>query len=74
MVNPENPIIYNLLPFRPSADKVILSMMKGYSFLDFSIYDYGIMVGNSILYFTIGILVFNKCVNLAKKQGLLGQY
>ncbi len=74
MVSPENSIIYNLIPFRPAADKVMLSMMKGYSFIDFSIYDYGIMIGNSILYFTIGLLVFNKCVNLSKRQGLLGQY
>jgi len=74
MVSPENSIIYNLIPFRPAADKVMLSMMEGYSFIDFSIYDYGIMVGNSILYFTIGLLVFNKCVNLAKRKGLLGQY
>ncbi|MCQ4922695.1 ABC transporter permease [Tissierella carlieri] len=74
MVSPENKIIYNLLPFRPAADKVMLSMRKGYSLVDFSIYDYGIMVGNSILYFSIGLLVFNKCVKLAKRKGLLGQY
>ena len=28
MVSPENKIIYNLLPFRPAADKVMLSMRK----------------------------------------------
>ena len=74
MVNPENPIIYYLLPFRPAADKVFLSMMKGYTLTDFGLYDYGIMIGNSILYFAIGLLVFNKCVEIAKKKGLLGQY
>lgn len=74
MVSPENKIIYNLLPFRPAADMVMLSMRKGFSIIDFSIYDYGIMIGNSVLYFSIGLLIFNKCVKLAKKKGLLGQY
>jgi len=74
MINPENKIIYNLLPFRPAADNVMISMIGGLSFIDFSIYDYGIMIGNSFLYFSIGLFVFNKCVKLAKKKGLLGQY
>lgn len=74
IVSPKNKIIYNLLPFRPAADKVFLTMREGYSFLDFSIYDYGIMIGNSLLYFIIGLVVFNKCVKFAKKKGLLGQY
>ena len=74
MVSPESEIIYNLLPFRPAADKVMLSMREGFSFIDFSIVDYGIMIGSSILYFSIGLFVFNKCVKLAKMRGLLGQY
>lgn len=74
MVSPENKIIYNLLPFRPAADIVMLSMRRGFSFIDFSIYDYGIMIGNSVLYFSIGLLAFNRCIKLAKKKGLLGQY
>lgn len=74
MVNPENKIIYNLLPFRPAADMVILSMREGYSFINVSIYDYGIMIVNSILYFSIGLFVFDKCVKAAKRKGLLGQY
>lgn len=74
MVNPGNKILYNLLPFRPSSDMVILSMRAGYSLVDFSIYDYVIMAGNSVLYFSIGLLVFNKCVKIAKSKGLLGQY
>ena len=74
MVSPENEIIYNLLPFRPAADNVMISMRRGLSFIDFSIYNYGIMIGNSILYFSIGLFVFNKCVKFAKMKGLLGQY
>jgi ABC-2 type transport system permease protein len=74
IIGPENEIIYNLLPFRPAADMVFFSMRRGYSLIDFPIYYYGIMIGNSILYFSIGLLIFNKCVNLAKKKGLLGQY
>ncbi len=74
MFSPKNEFIYNLLPFRPSADNVMLIIMKGYSFNDFTIHDYGIMAGNSLLYFIIGIIIFNKSVIYAKKKGLLGQY
>ncbi len=74
IISPENEIIYNLLPFRPAADMVFASMIGGYSLIDFSIHDYGIMICNSILYFSIGLVIFNKCVKLAKKKGLLGQY
>lgn len=63
-----------ILLFRPAADKVFLSMMGGYSLIDFRLYDYGIMIGNSILYFGIGLLVFNTCVKIAKRKALLGQY
>lgn len=73
-INPKSEIISNIIPFRPAANKVFLTMMGGYSFKDFSIYDYGIMIGNSIIYFTIGLVVFNKCVKVAKSKGLLGQY
>ncbi len=74
VVNPESEIIHKLIPFRPAADKVFLSMMGGYSLIDFELYDYMIMIGNSILYFGIGLLVFNRCVKIAKRKGLLGQY
>ncbi len=63
-----------LIPFRPAADMVMVSMRRGLSFMDFSIYDYGLVIANSLIYFSIGLLVFNKCVNLAKRKGLLGQY
>lgn len=74
MVSPENKTIYNLIPFRPAADIVMVSMRRGLTFIDFSVYDYVIVLVNSVLYFGIGLLVFNKCVKLAKRKGLLGQY
>lgn len=74
MVSPKNEIIYNLLPFRPAADMVMATMRKGLSLIDFSIFDYIFMIGNSVLYFSIGLLVFNRCIKLAKNKGLLGQY
>lgn len=74
MVSPQNKILYYLLPFRPAADIVMMSMIKGLSIFDLSIFYYGILIGNSVLYFITGLLVFNKCIYLAKRQGLLGQY
>lgn len=69
-----NNLISFLLPFRPSIEKVYLTMLGGKSFIDFSLLDYGMMIGNSIMYFAIGIFIFSQCTKIAKKKGLLGQY
>lgn len=71
---PKNKIVLGFIPFNAAAEKVYLTMTRGYTITDFSILDYGIIIGNSILYFIIGLFVFNKCVKVAKKKGLLGQY
>ncbi|SHH88726.1 ABC transporter permease [Sporanaerobacter acetigenes] len=71
---PRSRIISGLLPFNYAAGSIFSTMMGGCSFRDFSALDYGIMVGNSLLYFIIGLFVFNQCVKVAKRRGLLGQY
>lgn len=71
---PKSKIVSGLIPFNAAAEKVHLTMTRGHTITDFSVLDYGIIIGNSILYFTIGLFVFNKCVKVAKKKGLLGQY
>lgn len=35
---------------------------------------YGLLVLNSTIYFTVGIIVFKHCYKKSKKKGLLGQY
>lgn len=74
MINPNNTIIYNLIPFRPAADLVFQSMRDGISLTEYSFSNYGILIGNSLLYFIIGLMIFDKCVNIAKSKGILGQY
>lgn len=73
-VNIHSKFVSSILPFRPAAEKVFMTVLGGCSLLDFSPLDYGIMIGNSVLYFSIGLFVFNQCVKLAKTKGLLGQY
>lgn len=63
-----------ILPFRPTIEKIYMTMLKGYSINDFTLKDYGLMIGNSVVYFCIGLLVFNQCIRIAKSRGLLGQY
>lgn len=74
MISPNNKLIYNLLPFRPSSDKVMAIILGGQTLKDFTINEYAIMIGNSLLYFIIGIIVFNRSVTYAKRKGLLGGY
>jgi ABC-2 type transport system permease protein len=63
-----------LLPFRPTIESVYRITINGESFMNFSLIDFGIMVGNSIVYLGIGLFLFNKCSKIARKKGLLGQY
>ncbi|HSH35759.1 hypothetical protein [Schnuerera sp.] len=69
-----NRLVTTVLPFRLAVEKVYMMVFGGHSLSDFSLLDYGMMIGNSILYFSIGLVVFNQCVKLAKNKGLLGQY
>ncbi|MBC2460451.1 ABC transporter permease [Clostridium beijerinckii] len=69
-----NHLISIIVPFRPSIDAVYKIMINGDSVADFSIIDFGIMITNSIIYFTIGLFIFNQCSKVAKKRALLGQY
>lgn len=73
-VFPENKFTSGLIPFNYVAGKIFFIVIGENSFVDLSVLDYGIMIGNSIFYFAIGLLVFNQCVKIAKKKGLLGQY
>jgi len=71
---PESKIISAILPFNYAAGTIFSVMKGGSSFMDFSLLDYGLIVGNSLIYLTLGLIVFNQCVRIAKNRGLLGQY
>ncbi len=55
-------------------EKIYDITLGGETLIDFSLGDFGIIIGNSAIYFTIGLLIFNQCSKIAKKKGLLGQY
>jgi len=63
-----------ILPFRPTIDKVYEIILGGQSLFDTSLGEFTIIIGNSIAYFILGLLIFNYCTTIAKKKGLLGQY
>lgn len=69
-----NIVLTAALPFRPSINMIYFCMIKGTSFFDFSLGDYGILIANSIVYLAIGLFVFKQCTKIAKRKGLLGQY
>ncbi|WP_066506728.1 hypothetical protein [Abyssisolibacter fermentans] len=64
----------SILPFRPTIDKVYQTILGEQSLSAFPLTDYVILIGNSAVYFIIGLLVFNRCSKIARKRGLLGQY
>lgn len=63
-----------LLPFRPTIESIYRIAINGESFMAFSLIDFGVMIGNSIVYLGIGLFLFNKCSEIARRKGLLGQY
>lgn len=67
-------LISAVLPFRPTIESVYNITLGGESIMNFSLGDIGIIIGNSIAYFLIGLLIFNCCSKIARKRGLLGQY
>lgn len=67
-------ILSIVLPFRPTIEKVYAITLGNESLADISLGDYGLIIGNSLVYFLIGVFVFNQCAKMAKKKGLLGQY
>jgi len=49
-------------------------MVSGASLLSLSPVDLLVLIANGTIYFGIGYLIFNQCVRVSKKKGLLGQY
>ncbi len=49
-------------------------LVGGMSLLDFSVFDYSILLINSFAYLFAGILIFSYLERVAKKRGLLGHY
>ena len=74
IINSSKPIIMLFLPFRHAVDMIFDIVRDGKSFLQLPLLDYGIIVGNSIIYFVVGVVIFKLCEKAAKKKGLLGQY
>lgn len=70
-----NELISNLLiPFRPSINNVYGIILGKISLVDLRLIDYLLMIGNSLIYFSIGLFIFKGCIQIAKKKGLMGQY
>ncbi|WDV45716.1 hypothetical protein PV797_19820 [Clostridiaceae bacterium M8S5] len=67
-------ILDSILPFRPTTIGAFKIIMGKQSLLSFSAIDYVLLITNSAVYFVIGIIVFKKCSEIARKRGLLGQY
>lgn len=63
-----------LIPFRPTIELFYRVALGNQNLLDFTAMEYGVVILNSVIYFGIGLLVFDLCSRKAKRSGLLGQY
>ncbi|MCT4541990.1 MAG: hypothetical protein N4A63_00440 [Vallitalea sp.] len=63
-----------ILPFVPAINKVYDIVLGGESIWNSPIQDYLVIILNSVVYFIIGLVIFDKCAKVAKQKGLLGQY
>lgn len=61
-------------PFVKGVNMVRTVMLENLTLTDLSLSDYGVLILNSLVYFILGLVVFDRCEKIAMKKGLLGQY
>lgn len=61
-------------PFVKGVDMVRNVMLQDLTLTELPLSDYGVLLVNSVVYLTLGLLVFHSCERVAMKKGLLGQY
>ncbi|MFD1361713.1 ABC transporter permease [Lentibacillus salinarum] len=61
-------------PIVKGVDMTRHIMINGYTLADFTMGDYLLLIGNSIVYGFIGIMFYIACEKYAMKKGLLGHY
>lgn len=66
--------IISYFPFVKGLDLVRSVMIHGVTLSQISVTDYGILIGNAIIYFVLGIAFFMFCERIAMKRGLLAHY
>lgn len=63
-----------LLPFVKGIDMVRAVMIHGVSLSEFAVTDFLILIANSLVYFLLGLFVFNYCEKIAMEKGVLAHY
>ena len=66
--------LLQLLPFVKGFDMVRQVMIYGTSLTQFAVLDFIILIVNAIVYFAIGLAVFQYCEKVAMEKGLLAHY
>ncbi|MDQ0256112.1 ABC-2 type transport system permease protein [Evansella vedderi] len=61
-------------PFVKGVDMVRTIMIENITLTQIPWADYSFLIANSIVYLTLGLVVFRSCEKVAMKKGLLGQY
>nr|WP_211342378.1 ABC transporter permease [Aquisalibacillus elongatus] len=61
-------------PLVKGIDMVRHVMIHGYTWLDFSFWDYSALILNSAFYLVLGVVIYLKSEKVAMEKGLLSQY
>lgn len=61
-------------PFVKGVDLMRNAMIHNLTLADLSFVDYSVLIGNAVVYFILGLLVFFRCERVAMNKGLLGHY
>ncbi len=69
----DHPIIY-FVPISWGNQLINRMMIDGLTLLDFTLFEYSILIINSLAYLIVGLLIFKFMEKIAKKRGLLGHY
>lgn len=71
---PDSLISRLLLPFYQANRLLQKSFIQNISLESFGVYDHLFLIFNTVLYLSIGLIFFNKCLNKAKSKGTLSFY
>ncbi|WP_027964152.1 ABC transporter permease [Halalkalibacillus halophilus] len=63
-----------LAPFVKGFDMVRQITIQGYTYADFTAFDFYTLVANSIFYVIIGVIFYLQCEKIAMQKGLLSNY
>lgn len=71
---PSSPVVDIIFPFHQAKILLESSFINGLKFIDITLAENMYLLLNMVLYVSLGVIIFNRCLRIAKIKGLLNFY